>query len=490
VGFRFRKSFKVLPGIRLNLSGSGASVSFGPRGLRYTAGPKGTRVTASIPGTGLSWTEYSPHHKRLPVAAPSSPSDAEFQPRVRSEHHPELIPIESAPLEQINALSTSELAILLNAAQRRIRFAPFVLGFCLCMFVAAAMLGNQLALGLVALLTTVFVPISIYLDRYRRSVRIDYELSGIAKTVAAALAESFGDLQGCKKVWSISAHGYTADWKRHAGATKLIDRKRIYPNFEDPECLRGATKFPCVRLGKEQLFFLSDAVLVVTKTGVTAIDYRDLVISSRQTRFIEEETTPSDTKVLDQTWQYSIRRVARIAASTSTSSCPSACMERSTLSPTAVSTVRFNCRIRTRWIASPKSSTRFLVPIHRQFSPKLSRPLETPRLGRLFSLAARLFCLALLSACSFSPHTNTSCRLRTPVPDRSATQAHLLSHRKKRLEKSKLSFRLPQSNPRQSRCLVLVRIQSIGDRRTTLLIVACDTSQEFWRRPSRRRPAG
>ena len=59
MGFRFRRSFKVAPGFRLNLSKSGVSTSVGRRELWFTVGPRGTRTTVGIPGTGLSYTEQS-----------------------------------------------------------------------------------------------------------------------------------------------------------------------------------------------------------------------------------------------------------------------------------------------------------------------------------------------------------------------------------------------------------------------------------------------
>lgn len=57
MGFRFRKSIKIMPGVRLNLNTKGASVTIGSRGARYTIGPSGERVTLGIPGTGISYTE-------------------------------------------------------------------------------------------------------------------------------------------------------------------------------------------------------------------------------------------------------------------------------------------------------------------------------------------------------------------------------------------------------------------------------------------------
>lgn len=53
MGWRFRKSIKIMPGVRINLSKSGISTSVGPRGAKVTFGPNGTYVNAGIPGTGL-----------------------------------------------------------------------------------------------------------------------------------------------------------------------------------------------------------------------------------------------------------------------------------------------------------------------------------------------------------------------------------------------------------------------------------------------------
>ena len=57
MGFRFRKSFRLAPGMRLNVSWTGTSLSLGPRGAKLNLGPKGVRSTAGIPGTGMSWSK-------------------------------------------------------------------------------------------------------------------------------------------------------------------------------------------------------------------------------------------------------------------------------------------------------------------------------------------------------------------------------------------------------------------------------------------------
>ena len=54
MGLRFRKSFKLAPGIRMSFSGSGASWTIGPRGASAGIGKRGTYPDAGIPETGLS----------------------------------------------------------------------------------------------------------------------------------------------------------------------------------------------------------------------------------------------------------------------------------------------------------------------------------------------------------------------------------------------------------------------------------------------------
>jgi len=65
--FRFRRSFKIAPGIRWNLGKRSSSISLGGKGFHYTVGgPRGSRTTVGIPGTGLSYTETTGPTSRSP----------------------------------------------------------------------------------------------------------------------------------------------------------------------------------------------------------------------------------------------------------------------------------------------------------------------------------------------------------------------------------------------------------------------------------------
>ena len=60
MGFRFRKSKKILPGVRLNFSNKSVGVSLGGKHARVSVNSSGRKTySASIPGTGISYVKTS-----------------------------------------------------------------------------------------------------------------------------------------------------------------------------------------------------------------------------------------------------------------------------------------------------------------------------------------------------------------------------------------------------------------------------------------------
>jgi len=55
MGFRFRRSIRIAPGLRVNLGKTGLSLSAGVRGASVTVGPKGAYGNVGLPGTGISY---------------------------------------------------------------------------------------------------------------------------------------------------------------------------------------------------------------------------------------------------------------------------------------------------------------------------------------------------------------------------------------------------------------------------------------------------
>jgi hypothetical protein len=56
MGFRFRRSLRLLPGVGLNIGKPGTSTSIGVRGAHITVGHGRVRESIGIPGSDLSYS--------------------------------------------------------------------------------------------------------------------------------------------------------------------------------------------------------------------------------------------------------------------------------------------------------------------------------------------------------------------------------------------------------------------------------------------------
>jgi len=70
MALRFRRTLKIAPGVRLNLTKTGVSARIGPRGTGVTVGTRGTTVSAGIPGTGLHASQKLKANRTQPVQQP------------------------------------------------------------------------------------------------------------------------------------------------------------------------------------------------------------------------------------------------------------------------------------------------------------------------------------------------------------------------------------------------------------------------------------
>src|SRR5487761_1958636 len=83
MGFRFYRRVHLFPGLSVNLSRSGPSLSVGVRGAHVTFGHRGVTRTVGIPGSGLYWTS----HTGLSTGFHSAHAEAPVSPAVQTAAH-------------------------------------------------------------------------------------------------------------------------------------------------------------------------------------------------------------------------------------------------------------------------------------------------------------------------------------------------------------------------------------------------------------------
>lgn len=150
MGFRLYKRFSVVPGVRINVSKSGPSLSLGPRGMHYTIGRRGRRTTVGLPGTGMSYTHYHPwgDHPSPTGGPPSMP------PTATPVHHGPLWWIFVFPIELLAYLAAAVGILLFLGAVALIGVA--LAGFLAVLFGWSHTTGVTLAV-LLALFSVGFV---------------------------------------------------------------------------------------------------------------------------------------------------------------------------------------------------------------------------------------------------------------------------------------------------------------------------------------------
>ena len=128
MGFRFRKSFKIAPGVRLNIGKKSVGISAGVKGARVSVNSSGRKTTTvGIPGTGLSYqkTEKIGSHAATDKHDQTAP---EYTPTVDL---PPIDPQPPRPPQTSKGILTllKVLAVLLIAMSLTLTLASVVGGF-------------------------------------------------------------------------------------------------------------------------------------------------------------------------------------------------------------------------------------------------------------------------------------------------------------------------------------------------------------------------
>ncbi len=83
---RFRRTIKIAPGVKLNLSKSGVSTTVGSKNLKFNFGKRGVKRTIAIPGTGIQEVDYI--QKNRTESEKEKEKEKEQRAEAREEEHP------------------------------------------------------------------------------------------------------------------------------------------------------------------------------------------------------------------------------------------------------------------------------------------------------------------------------------------------------------------------------------------------------------------
>lgn len=334
MGLRFRHTFKLFPGVKVNLGLRGVSASFGVPGMTVNVGRRGVRGNVGIPGSGLSyggklfplspdsktpvahWTPNTigpvpaemPHgHLRSPEALPTPPIPSMPAMRV----------IGSSPLETLTSAGLAELRQMITDARaqrdeidRDLSEAKRELA------VTEAELLRRKRSWLrrfqrkkIASAETAIPLLSEEVERLRAwseatHIRIDFDSGEEAKRCYAQLTRSFEVLCRSAAIWDVTADRSANRVAERSAASRVLQRTSVKFEYSGSDLVLfdgRAMKFGNAN-GEDILIYPGVALMPRSDGELALMDIREVSVTYGGIRFVETEAIPPDAKVVDQTW--------------------------------------------------------------------------------------------------------------------------------------------------------------------------------------------
>jgi hypothetical protein len=314
MGWRFRKSFSPLPGVRLNFSPRGISTSVGAGPLSLYLGQQGAAVTARVPGTGLSY--------RQPVRFARSDADpASSQPTI-----PE---ITSTPwtATEIRSASTAGLTsdglepvkhLLITAQEERGKLLPELHA---AKHEAASLRSKHERWTEGWLLRRLFKryfarlgesateatekEAELYEQERLSRLATEFDLPKNLKDSFGRICDSVAALSQSQRIWDTLSSAATNRYRERTTASQSIERKPVTMSLNSCDLIETSGKVPHLRNANGGELFIYPAFILyhVSKEAFALVDIREASLEYNPISFIEEESVPSDAQLIGHTWK-------------------------------------------------------------------------------------------------------------------------------------------------------------------------------------------
>ncbi len=322
MGFRFRRSVRLFPGVRLNFGLRGVSVSAGVPGVRLNFGTRRSSVTVGIPGTGLSYTETlgsvrgPPRQQSLPTGFAADP----LPNRLTTPAPDDPLPgeIKSADIATLTSPDLEGLKTLINeAAHQRASLQSDW---------KEAVASRKKAWK--KLRRRERLPLSLFMKRSIPKAKEAFEEAEneawkVAEALAASeikadvcldercwaawsgLEEAHRKLSGSAKFWDVTSSLLVDRYRTRSAANFAVTRKLVGLRAVTDGILSGPREgMRFENANGDDLDIFPGLLLIRQKRGTdyALVDLRDLDISTHARQFIETDGVPSDARVVGYAW--------------------------------------------------------------------------------------------------------------------------------------------------------------------------------------------
>lgn len=330
MALRFRQTFTLFPGVRINVGKRGISTSIGMPGATVNIGRQGVRATVGAPGTGLSYSALvMPFEKGdddqallagngnapLPAKTPAgenTPDSAKvYMPQTGMKE------IASASVEVLTSTSLLQLRDLIAKAREQQAQVQADLAEAHQEELRKAGELNRRKVSLfrwfykrrVAELEAELPVIQAEVERLtswegKTTIPVSFETGEAAQRAYASMVRGFDALRLSDKKWDITADRTTNRGIERSLADRTVNRRPVIFEFSSSDLIQfagRAMRFQNVN-GDDILLYPGVAVVPRADGVFALVDIRELQIGASGVQFHEAEGVPRDAKVVGQTW--------------------------------------------------------------------------------------------------------------------------------------------------------------------------------------------
>ncbi|MGP3118297.1 DUF4236 domain-containing protein [Serratia nevei] len=331
MSLRFRQTFTLFPGVRLNIGKRGISASIGVPGATVNVGQKGIRATVGLPGSGLSYTtpnfsygaKHSVIHPRNPSATETHLEMPETTPGNVPSNAKIYMPqagmneISSASVEVLTSTSLLPLRDLLAKAREQRAEVKADLQEAIA---EESKQKSELARRKSSLFRLFYkrriAELEIKLPQTQAEISrlvswedstkiaITFESSDASQRAYDAMVRAFDVLKSSVKKWDITADKAVDQFAERTLATRSVNRHPVAFDFSSTDLIQftgRAMQFENAN-GDDILLYPGVAVIPRADGAFALIDLRELQISAEPRGFHEEDGVPSDASIAGHTW--------------------------------------------------------------------------------------------------------------------------------------------------------------------------------------------
>ena len=321
MSWRFRQSFTVIPGLRLNLSKSGLSASIGTSPFTLNVSPRGLTGTASIPSTGISHQEAI-HFDRRPSEGSTTPTT----PLNRTQVPHEVFTTSPASIQHVHSASTermtserlAEVKHLIQTAYQQHADIERDLGAARDAqneaqaayddwnngFLLKRILPKKFAVRKELAETEAARVAELEEQLQLSKISTQIEVDAPQSELFYQMRDAFAAMSECDTIWDVKTRQATDRFHERTTANERISRERVRFALSDCDLIAWNQKVPHLANAKGGDLYLYPGFILyrAAKQAFSLIDYHDVVVKPSLVQFQEEDKVPSDSEIIGQTW--------------------------------------------------------------------------------------------------------------------------------------------------------------------------------------------